>query len=92
MWCDVHGKNMDTEEVDVKVICNAEHAMKLFVLAKTMYDTEKFDSDDIEVAVRSLALKLNCFCNFEEITSCVMTWVERFDEMSLADLEEWIIG
>lgn len=85
--------NALTEEaVEVGVIVKGEHTMKLFILAKTMYDTEKFEWNEVGAAVCALARELGYYKNAAEVANCVLTWVERFEDMTLSELEEWIIG
>lgn len=79
------------EEFEVSLVVKEEDTMKLFVFAKTIMDTEKFTSKEIMVAVGALAKELGYFANYHEVADCVITWVERFDNMTLAELEEWII-
>ena len=76
----------------VSEVVKEEHAVKLFMLAKTMYDAERFEANEVEAAVSALARALGYFSNQEEVTDCVLTWAERFDDMTLAEFEEWLIG
>ena len=81
------------EEVDVGVAVNAEHTVKLFMLAKAMYDSEKFNCDEVEAAVRAVACKMGYPLTCEQIASSVIHWVERVGEdMTLAEMEEWLIN
>ena len=80
------------ENVDVKVIVKEEHTVKLFILAKAMYDTEKFECSEVRAAVCALAKEMGYEDNCDEVADCVITYVERFDEMSSSDLEEWLLG
>lgn len=79
------------EEFEVSVVVKEEDTMKLFFFAKTIMDTEKFNSKEIAASVGAMAKELGYFTNHAEIADCVITWVERFDHMTLAELEEWII-
>lgn len=79
------------QDVNVSLVVSEEHTMKLFLLAKTMYDTEKFNYPEVEAAVSALARQLGYFTNSAEITSCITTWVERFDEMPIDELTNWLI-
>ena len=83
---------LTADDVRVGVLVNEEHTMKLFLLAKSMSDTEKFECNEIEAAVGALALQLGYYNNYDEVAECVVTWVERFADMTMSDLEEWIIG
>lgn len=80
------------DEVEVTKIVSEEHTVKLFLLAKTMYDTEKFEYNEVESAVNALARELGYYNISSEVTDCVIKWVERFEDMALSELEEWIIG
>lgn len=85
-------KILHEEDVDVKLIVKEDHTMRLFLLAKTMYDMDKFEYNEVETVVGALAREMGYFNNYAEVTDCVLTWVERFDDMTTVDLEEWIIG
>lgn len=80
------------EEVIITPLVEEEHTMKLFILAKTMMSTEKFNSEEIAAAIRALATEFGYFLEDAHIADCILTWTERFDDMSLSELEEWIIG
>ena len=83
---------LSSDEVCVSMVVTEEHAIKLFLLAKTMYDTEKFELDEVRAAVRALLGQQGYWHGTEDIIECVLTWVERFDDMTPAELEEWLIG
>lgn len=86
------GKKLNEDEVEVNIVCSEEDTMKLFILAKIMYDTDKFNATEIERAVSTLATTLGYKTSLE-IAECVVRWVERMtDDMTLAEIEEWIIG
>lgn len=86
----------DTEltpsEASVEIVVKEEHVMKMFILAKTMFDAEKFEYDEMQAAISALALKFGYYSAHEDITDCVLTWVERFADITPADLEEWVIN
>ena len=79
------------DEFEVSLVVKEEDTMKLFFFAKTIMDTEKFTSKEIEAAVGAMAKELGYFTNHSAVADCVIKWVERFDHMTLAELEEWII-
>lgn len=84
---------LDRDEVEVKLVVQEEHTMQLFLLAKTMYDLEKFNCQEVEAVIAALARQFGYFGIAEEIADCVTLWVERIaDDMTPHDLEEWIIG
>jgi len=80
------------EDVEINLIVKEEHTMQLFLLAKTMYDMDKFEHSQVKTTVGALAMEMGYVNNHEEVADCVLTWVERFDDMTLSDVEEWIIG
>lgn len=81
------------DEVEIGVAVNAEHTMKLFLLAKTMYDSEKFDANEVEAAVRAVACQMGYPFTCEQIAESVVLWVERVcDDMTAAEMEEWMIN
>ena len=84
---------LQEEELEVNLIVKEEHTMQLFLLAKTMYDMEKFEYNEVKAVVSALARELGYFSTATQVAECVLTWVERFDEdYTISDLEEWIIG
>lgn len=83
---------LQEDDVQVNCVVKEEHTMKLFILAKTMYDTEKFELSEVQAAVSSLAIQLGYYFIHEEITDSILTWVDRFMDTSLNELQEWIIG
>lgn len=80
------------EDVEINLVVQEEHTMKLFVLAVTMYDTDRFTYKEIETSVCALARELGYFFNADDIADVVMRWVERLDGMTLSEVEEWLIG
>ena len=80
------------EDVEIKMVVQDEHALKLFVLATTMYDTDRFSCEEIEASVRALAYRLGYYCNAEEVADTVVRWAERLDGLTLSEVEEWLIG
>ena len=81
---------LSEDNYDVSVAVEEEHTMKLFVLAKTMQDTERYVYNEVEAAICALAKELGYVKNYAEVADCVLTWVDRFDDMSLEELEEWL--
>lgn len=91
MWNNGNSKSANTEELEVKMIVTEEDTVKLFLLTKTMYDTDKFNCEEVAVAVSAVAAEMG-YTNTEEISNCVIKWVERFEDSTLGELEEWVIG
>ena len=84
---------MHDEDVVATCVVQEEHTMKLFFLAKSMYDAEKFEYLEVKAAVSALALKLGYYTTHEEVADCVISWVERVaEDMTVSELEEWLIG
>lgn len=87
--------NARLEPLDVIVtkVVPDENTMKMFVLAKTMYDTEKFNYKEIHAAITALAVQLGYYANAEQLADMVTTWTERVSEdITLNEFEEWLIG
>ena len=84
--------SVEDPQIEVTAVVSTEDTVKLFVLAKTMYDTERFELNQIRVAVRALAGQMGYYLDADKVTECVLSWAERFDEMELSEIEEWIIG
>lgn len=86
-------RGLRDEDVEVTMVIKEEHTIKLFLLAKTMYDTEKFEYNEIEAAICALAREMGYYGKEAEVTNCVTTWVERIaEDMTPGELEEWLIG
>ena len=84
---------VSSEETEVSLLVKEDDTMQLFLLAKTMYDMEKFNCEEVEAVVAALARKMGYFNNAEEIADCVTLWVERVaEDMTLHELEEWMLG
>lgn len=84
---------LSDREVEVTLLVKEEHTMQLFLLAKTMYDMEKFTCQEVEAVISALAREMGYLDIAEEIADCVTLWVERVaEDMTLPELEEWIIG
>ena len=89
----VHNGVAEENDVEVSLVVKEEHTMQLFLLARTMYELEKFERDEIEVAVCALARKMGYFADTAEVVSCILNWVETtLEELTMHELEEWIIG
>lgn len=85
--------SLKDEDVEITMVVKEEHTMKLFLLAKTMYETEKFEYTEIEAALCALAQKMGYKGIEAEVVDCVTTWVERIaEDMSPGEFEEWLIG
>lgn len=82
---------LKADEASVSLAVKEEHAVKLFLLAKTMYDTEKFDYNEVEVAVQALARELGYFTNYTEISGCIISWTERFCDIPMDEFVDWIL-
>ena len=84
---------LQEHEVEVNLLVKEEHAMQLFLLAKTMYDMEKFNCKEIETVVSALAREMGYFSIAEDIADCVTLWIERVaEDMTLLEVEEWMLG
>ena len=81
---------LSEDDYEVSVVVKEEHTMKLFILAKTMQDTEKFEYDEVKAAVCALARELGYQKNYGEVADCILTWVDRFTEMPLEELQDWL--
>ena len=80
------------DEVFVSLLVKEEHTMKLFTLAKSMYDTEKFEYKEVKAALSALAFQLGYY-NSVDVAECIISWVERIaEDMTASELEEWLIG
>ena len=81
------------DDVEVSEVVSEEDALKLMVLAATMYDTGVFSDAEVQTAVESVIVKLGYLSEYKEIADCVITWVERLcDGMTVTEIKEWMIG
>lgn len=86
-------ENLSEGEVEVSLLVKEEHTMQLFLLAKTMYDMEKFTCEEVEAVISALAREMGYFSIAEDIADCVTQWIERVaEDMTLHELEEWMLG
>jgi hypothetical protein len=84
---------LSEDEVEVRMVVSEDHAMKMVLLAKTMYDLDKFSVKEVRSAVRGVALECGYIDTFEQVAECVIDWVERVcDDMTITETEEWMIG
>ena len=79
-------------EVTVTPRLGEESTIKLFLLAKTMYDMEKYTYLEVKSAVTALAREMGYFAEAEQFAETITTWVERFDDMPRDEFEEWLMG
>lgn len=84
---------LSEDEVEIGLIVSEEHAMKMFMLAKTMYDFDNFTVNEVRAAVRAVATELGYFATYEQVAECIIDWIERVGEdMTVTELQEWMIG
>lgn len=79
-------------EVVVNIFVSEEDTVKMFMLAKTMYDMEKFSWQEVSAAVRSVAVELGYWQIAQDVADIVTTWVERFDDATAEEFQEWLMG
>lgn len=84
---------LTSQDVVTQVTVPEDHTMKLFTLAKTMYDLDRFNFKEIKAAVTALAVEMGYYTTAEQLADMVTTWTERVSEdMTLGEFEEWVIG
>lgn len=79
------------DNLETKKVVEEDDTMKLFILAKTMMDLDRYNCEEIAVAVSALATRLG-YSDAPEIAESVITWTERFVDVTLFDLQEWLLG
>ena len=79
-------------DIEAILVVNEEDTMKLFTLAKTMQDLEKFDHREIEAAVRAMAIQMGHYSRVAQVVNTIMLWTERMDYLTPGEFEEWMIG
>ena len=80
-------------DVVSQVVVPEENTMKLFTLAKTMYDLDRFSFKEIRAAVVALAVEMGYYTIAEQVADMITTWTERVSEdMTPGEFEEWVIG
>lgn len=82
---------LQEDEVVVTPIVGEESTIKLFMLAKTMYDMEKYTYQEIKSTLTALACQMGYWKDSEQIAETVTTWVERFDELPADEFQEWLL-
>lgn len=80
------------DDIDVFPLVSEEHTVKLFMVAKTMYDMEKFLATEVAAAVCAVAETLGYSNDAKDIADTVTLWAERLDYMSPGEFQEWLIG
>ena len=84
---------LDIQDVDTSVVVTEEHTLKLFILAKSMMDSEKFVYNEILAAVTGACRAMGYYARAEALADCVVTWTERIaEDLTLAEMEEWLLG
>lgn len=83
---------LQDSEVTVAPVLGEESTIKLFLLAKTMYDMEKYTYQEVKSAVTALCIQMGYYAQAEQLADTVITWVERFDDMPQSEFEEWLMG
>ena len=84
--------NLCLDDVDVEVLVKEEDAVKLFIFARTMADTDKFTWKELEATLRTLAHSLGYYTRVDDIVDCVLVWVERLDDVDYSEFEEWLLA
>lgn len=85
-------ENLCMEDVDIDVLVKEEDAVKLFVFAKTMADTDKFTLKELEATLRTLAQSLGYYTRVDNIVDCVLLWIERLDDVDYTEFGEWLLA
>lgn len=80
------------DDYSVRQKVSEEHTVKLFTLARTLNETEKFDYREVQVMVRALAQELGYVQDAEEIAECVVAWNERLEELDESEFIDWLFG
>lgn len=80
------------DDVSISICIPEADTVKMFLLAKTMYDTEKFSYQEVAAAVKAVAVELGYFRIAEDVVDMITTWVERFEELPADEFKEWLLG
>ena len=87
------GEDIQDEEVNVNIVVQEEHTMRLFRLAKLLMDMEEYTAPEIDAIICALARQLGYEDTCKEVADCVIHWVEKVaEDMTLSEMEEWVIG
>lgn len=84
--------NDSSNDSNIRVIVQEEDTMRLFILAKSLYDLDKFEINEIVKVVQCIAESLGYKETCNEIAGCVVHWIENLENMTMQELQEWIIG
>ena len=75
---------------DFELLISHADFVKLFRLARTLYEFDYYTSEDISALVRTYANKLGYTLSDSDIWHGIMKWAERFSDADDEDIEDWL--
>ena len=78
------------DQKDFEILVPHQDFVKLFRLARTLYDIEQYSAEDVETLVDAYAKKLGYSLSSSDLWHGILKWVERFDDFGDEDIEDWL--
>lgn len=77
-------------EDDLEIIIPHKDFVKIFKFARDLYQFDKLNSDQVEIAVGVYAQSLGYTLTETEIINGITQWAERFYDSYDEDIENWL--
>lgn len=78
------------DDADFELLVPHVDFVKLFRLARTLYEFDYYTPEDISALVSTYATKLGYTLSDSDIWHGIMKWVERFSDADDEDIEDWL--
>lgn len=79
-----------TNEKDFSVLVPHEDFIKIFRLARTLYEIEQYTAEDVEVLVEAYSKNLGYNLSKSDLWYGILLWAERLMDMDDEDIEDWL--
>lgn len=86
------GITLTESDAVINVLLDEDKTVRLFTLARMMYQSEKYEYDEISAALLGLCKCMGC--EEREAQMCVnavCTWCERLEDADDDEWEEWLM-
>lgn len=86
------GISLTENDTSVIVLLDEDKTVRLFTLARMMYQSEKYEYDEINAALLGLCKCMGC--EEREARMCVdavCTWCERMEDLDDDEWEDWLM-
>lgn len=78
------------EKSDFKLLVPHEDFVKLFRLARTLYEVDQYTPEDISTLVSTYANILGYTLSNSDIWHGILKWAERLSDSDDEDIEDWL--